>query len=435
MSTLTGRPTAARRWKWLALAALTGLILAGLYPLSRYLWTDSKYQAALAAAERRDFVAARADFDRCMREWPESAEVRFQASRCERRAGDFQAAGNLLREAKRLGWVSEAIELESVLAAVQQGQHRPYAAALLELVRRGHPDSVLILEALTPAALTDLEMDIAAECLELWLERAPRDERPRLLKGELLERARNRNDAMALYREALRLAPESAEARLKCGRLALEQKSDAEAAEHFEWLMKHKPTDRAVRRGMAQVRQAQARPDEARAILDDLLAENADDPEALAARGQLEIDAGNAKLAEKWLKPAAAGSPSELHILYQWARCLDLQGRTQEADEVRTRMQRGEEDQKKVAELMRELVKRPHDPEIRLKIGQLMMRNGLDADGRRWLFSALSQDPMHIPTHQALVDYYERAGNRERAEEHRRILREVENSKKTPEGR
>src|SRR5262249_38938630 len=116
MTALTGRPTAARRWKWLALAALMGLILAGLYPLSRYLWADSKYQSALAAAESRDFAAARADFDRCMREWPESAEVRFQAARCARRAGDFEAAGNLLRDAKRLGWVQEAIELESVLA-------------------------------------------------------------------------------------------------------------------------------------------------------------------------------------------------------------------------------------------------------------------------------------------------------------------------------
>src|SRR5262249_46093510 len=211
--------------------------------------------------------------------------------------------------------------------------------------------------------------------------------------------------------------------------------STAEAAEHFEWLMKHKPADPAVRRGMAQVRQAQARPDEARAILDALLAEYADDPEALAARGQLELDAGNAALAGKWLRPAAAGSPSELHILYQWADCLQKQGREKEADEVRERMRRGEEDQKKVAELMRELVKRPHDPAIRLKIGQLMMRNGLDADGRRWLFSALAQDPMHVPTHQALVDYYERAGNRERAEEHRRITREVEKSKKSLDGR
>jgi predicted Zn-dependent protease len=416
---------------------LSALIFLGLYPLFRYLWVDSKYRAALAAADRRDFKTARDNLDVCIREWPNSAEVRFQAARSARRAGDFEAAALLLRDAKRLGWVAEAVELEEVLAIVQQRQYQRFAVELLNLVHRGHPDSVLILEALTPAALADLELDIAWQCLDPWLERAPNDERPRLMKGELLERFRNRNGAIALYREAVRLAPDNPEARLRCGWLAHEMRSTAEAAEHFDWLFRRQPQDPEVRRGLAKVRQAQGQSDEARALLDGLLKEYPDDVQVLAARGEIELEASNPKLAERWLRPAAAGANGDPRILYQWALCLEQQNRPKESAEALQRFHHAEEDHKKLAELRQELVSHSRDPGIRLQIGQIMMRNGLEREGRRWLETALRQDPWHVPTHQALADHYERNGNRELAENHRRIVREVEKQeadkkKKTP---
>src|SRR5262245_4964250 len=124
MSPITVKPVARRGWRWLGMAFLTGLILLGLYPLLRYFWANSRYQSALTAAEHREFKTARENFDLCIREWPNNAEVRFQAGRAARREGDYEAAGQLLRDAKRLGWAGEAIELEQILALVQQRQHQ-----------------------------------------------------------------------------------------------------------------------------------------------------------------------------------------------------------------------------------------------------------------------------------------------------------------------
>jgi tetratricopeptide (TPR) repeat protein len=431
MTTLLSRPSAIRRrrWRLLAFAVLSLVIAAGLYPLGRYFWADSHYQAALAAADRRDFDAARAHFDVCMREWPESAEVRFQAARSARRAGDLDSAARLLHDAKRLGWVPEAIELEQALTELRLHGHQGLAGPLLELVRRGHPDSVLILEALTPSVLAALEMDFIMQCLDLWLERAPNDERPYLLKGDILERLSIRVNAINLYRDAVRLAPENTEARRKLGWLALGMKLTGEAAEQFDWLIARQPDSPELRRGLAKVRQAQGRSYDAQLILDALLAERPDDALALGDRGALEMEAGDSKSAEKWLKPAVAGAPSELHLLNQWELCLRQQGRDKEANEVRKRIDRGEADEKRLAELRRDLMRKPRDPAIRLEIGQILMRNGLEREGLRWLETGLAQEPRHIATHQALADYFTAHGDKERAEQHRRFIREIQQAK------
>jgi hypothetical protein len=48
--------------------------------------------------------------------------------------------------------------------------------------------------------------------------------------------------------------------------------------------------------------------------------------------------------------------------------------------------------------------------------------NGLESEGLRWLESALVEDPRHAPTHRALTDFYARAGDKEKAELHRRMM-------------
>jgi Tfp pilus assembly protein PilF len=58
---------------------------------------------------------------------------------------------------------------------------------------------------------------------------------------------------------------------------------------------------------------------------------------------------------------------------------------------------------------------------LRCEAGLILMRRGLEAEGLRWLESALAVDPRHAGTHQALADYFERTGDAERAAQHRRL--------------
>ncbi len=43
-------------------------------------------------------------------------------------------------------------------------------------------------------------------------------------------------------------------------------------------------------------------------------------------------------------------------------------------------------------------------------------------EGVRWLHSGLREDPTSVPLHQALADYYQQIGNRDRAAHHRQFV-------------
>ena len=55
------------------------------------------------------------------------------------------------------------------------------------------------------------------------------------------------------------------------------------------------------------------------------------------------------------------------------------------------------------------------DPAPRCETGTLLLRNGREQEGVRWLISALRNDPLYRPAHKALADHYERLGKRDLA--------------------
>src|SRR5207247_9471432 len=107
---------------------------------------------------------------------------------------------------------------------------------------------------------------------------------------------------------------------------------------------------------------------------------------------------------------------------YSLAPGLEQLGKHREAEEVLARLKRVETDLARMADLSRQIARTPHDPALRCEAGVILMRNGLEDEGRRWLESALAEDPRHAATHEALADYYERTGDAERAAEHRQVV-------------
>jgi Tfp pilus assembly protein PilF len=58
---------------------------------------------------------------------------------------------------------------------------------------------------------------------------------------------------------------------------------------------------------------------------------------------------------------------------------------------------------------------------LQCELGVILLRNGFVEQGLRWLNRAVQQDAPCPAAHQALADYYQRIGNAEQAELHRRI--------------
>ena len=158
-------------------------------------------------------------------------------------------------------------------------------------------------------------------------------------------------------------------------------------------------------------RELQGQPEQAIALLDKAIAASPRDAKAYYHRGRLDLHRGESATALPFLRRAAELDPSDPEILYSLVLCLKAAGTPDEARAAEEHWKRCEEDLKRVALLGRLIAVSPHDPDLRREMGELFLRNGRDADGLRWLESALRERPDHAATHRVLADYYEHQVN------------------------
>jgi predicted Zn-dependent protease len=141
---------------------------------------------------------------------------------------------------------------------------------------------------------------------------------------------------------------------------------------------------------------------------------------ALGERGKLELAMGKADEAERWLRRAVAVVPFEREIAYSfWLVIQRDEAKKVEAATWVARLAQIDADLTRMAEVMRLINASPNDPAPRHEAGMLMLRNGQEEEGVRWLDNALRQDPGYRPTHQALAEYYEKKGKATLAAYHR----------------
>jgi predicted Zn-dependent protease len=403
---------------------LLGLVLVALIGLAVYevywhLWAGYHYRAAEQAVQRRDFEQAQSHLALCLQVWPRSAETHFLAARTARRAGSYDEARQHLAACKKLQWVPEAIDLEYALLLAQQGDTAPVEVYLLSCVHKDHPDSELILEALARGYLQTFQLTRALECLDLWLERQPDEVQALAWRGEVLERLDRHQAALEDYRRVVDLDAGRDDTRLRLADLLLRKRQPREALTHYEEVYRRQPGNAEALLGLALCQREVGQLEEARQLLDQLLAVEPRNPRALTARGQVASERGQLPEAEEWLRRAVTVVPFERDTVYAFEQCLHRRGKTDEAKEWHARLERIDADLKRMNELVAQVHRSPHDPALRCEAGVLLLRNGQEKEGLRWLASALRQNPAHAQTHQVLADYFERHGEPELAAQHR----------------
>lgn len=349
-----------------------------------------------------DPAAARQYLDQCLATWPDSAEAHFLAARAAIKCRDMDSASQHLAEAGRCGWPAEQLAEEREAFNVECD--RIGEAALRELAAEFRwPEADL---------LTRRWVELRPEGLAGWKARAM-----------VLERMRRLVEGVEAMRRAVKVAPNDRAARFDLARLLLESRAGvAEAAEQLEWLDRTGPNDPTVLVQLAICREAQGRPDEAVVLLDRAIAIGPPTPTALFVRGRLERDRRNPAAAVQFLRRAAALNPSDPPTLYLLLLALQEAGYPAEARQVEARWKQATVDMTRVGDLGRAIGRDPKNPDLRREMGELFIRNGRDAEGLRWLESALKEQPEHIPTHRFLADYYARTGRPDLAAQHRVFL-------------
>lgn len=410
----------------------TALLLVALGLVSLLAWRNARAGHAWRQAERltarRDLDEAQIWIDACLDFRPSAPAVHLLAARIARLRQLPDDAYRRLDQAKKLGGNAERIVLERYLLQAGRGEADEVEPKLLAFLHKEDADAIFIYDALTTYEwmLTHRPGD-ALPRLNAWLRLQPDISEAWVRRAWVQERLRDYPAALADYQVALDLDPDGDRrqgdrVRHRLAELLLERLRLPEALAHFEVLAARpaRPADAVL--GLARCRLLLGQSDEGWRLLDDLLAEQPDNAKALSEAGRALLEARQTAAAEVRLRRALALQPFDKQTVATLQQCLQQLGKAEEARELDGRLERIRADERQMAEMMTSVQHSPGDPVLRRRIGELFLRNGMEKDGLEWLHSALRYDARHIPAHEALAEWWESRGQRDKAAPHRDML-------------
>jgi tetratricopeptide (TPR) repeat protein len=410
-----------------ALLLLALLLTGGWYANAHYRVPRQHLNAANLALAEREFGQARSHLEECLKIWPDDPSMHFLMARTARRASDLALAEKHLTRCEHLQNDRPDpslgdTQLEWALIQAQHGKLSEVEALLRRRLREDHPDSLLILEAMSWELMGRNRLSEALILLNIWLEKEPKNYEALVRRGWVFEHLLVREEAIKDYLAALEIRPERDNVRERLVELLSAGNRNVEAFEQATELLRRRPDDEGVQICYARCLRAQGETEKSVSVLDELLAKHPHNVPAMALRAQIAYDSGEFEKARLLLTRASNADPANRLLLYTLFLCLKKMDHPQEVKGVEQRLAKMDADIKQMDKLVRGTSARPNDPTARYEAGAIFLRYGMTQDGLHWLSTALELDPNHRPTHQALAEYYERSGDKELAAWHRRFL-------------
>jgi tetratricopeptide (TPR) repeat protein len=410
-----------RSWRFVLILVLVGL---GVALGGTQAWAWYHLEAARTALARYHPQAARGHLAACLQVWPFSIRGHLLASQAARQSGDHAEADRQLRAGQRLlGGSSDDIALQWALLQAADGNVREVEEYLQRRSEQEPELAPLIWEALAEGYIRVYRILDALPCLEHWLRVDPDNLRARELRGLAYQNGRSAHKGAEDFRRVLEQDPTREETRWRLVLCLLDMGSYDEALPHLERIAREKPNDPDVQVRLARCHNMLGRGDQARQLLDAVLAAHPDHGLALRTRAQFALADRQPEPAERWLERATQVWPNDYQTRWLLVQALQQQHKDEQA---RAQLRLAEELKDRAERLgelrSRKLSEQPLDPALHYEMGLLLLRAGHDQAGEGWLQSALSLDADYRPAHAALADYYERHGDATRAAEHRRRM-------------
>jgi tetratricopeptide (TPR) repeat protein len=463
--------------KRLALAALVACSLVGIgvgaYVAYDWIWgAEAHWRAAQEAAKRHDFAEAYKHVTLYLRAKPDKAEAHLLAARVARRAvqprvvetdedldagnsaqasvavGSYEEAEKHLQKYKRLGGLPQLVQLEHMLAQAQRGELEGVEEQLRTWVEKdNHPETALILEALAKGYLVTYRLAEAGQTLDrlLMIDESPQ---ALYLRAWMAFRGQDIGRAVELYTKILELEPENEKAELQLATILRLAAKPQDALPRYQRLHQARPWDRAVTLGLAETELALGQTEAARRLLDPLLKDVAECPEAFMILANLEWREKHADTAEAVVRKVLAQRPWDRSATLLLMQCDGHRGNKEELPDLQARLDGIQYELFRLDEVTRRIVTAPKDAMLRWEAGAIMIGCGQPKAGLRWLRTALEVDPKHQPTlrllqnsqtleegtggalfrnaHEALADYYDQLSEprfKTLAAYHRQILK------------
>src|SRR5262249_25998968 len=185
-----------------------------------------------------------------------------------------------------------------------------------------------------------------------WLEHEPDCIEAWRYKVKLAELAHNGDEVLACYRRLVELDPENDETRLLLAGQLINSHRPQQALEEFEYVRPRVGDTPLVLGGIACCQRELGNGDEARRLLEPLLAGDPHNGMALGERGKLALQFESPAEGEKWLRRALAERPREREYLYSLLQCLLRQkDKRKEAEELQAELKKVEADLDRLREV------------------------------------------------------------------------------------
>ena len=410
MSIARFRPT--RRW---LLRGLAGLALAGLAFLGKpglIRWHEARARHYLSVRQQ---PLALTELRASLWLAPHRPETLLLLARTQRQLADLATASAMLGEAAQAGAAPARLQREHWLLLAQAGRLREAEPHLAALLQDPQDEGAEICEAFVQGYFANLRVAEALELLEVWSKDYPADPQPHVMRGYLLQTLALHPEAVAAFRQAVKLAPEQTVIRRRLAESLVELGQRAEAGELLRQCLAEVPKDAAARLAWANLLSAQGAPDRARESLEQLLAQQPDCFEARRLLGEMELSEGRFAEALGHLEPAARQRPYDTTTRNALAKTLRAVGRQDEAEPHFQYVAAAEPALHRMEQQLREVLKQPRDPRLRYEIGMTLLQYGSPDDGRKWLRTVLELQPQHPGARAALAADCEARGEREQA--------------------
>jgi tetratricopeptide (TPR) repeat protein len=420
-----------RAIRWVLLGVVVAGLAAGAMPLWNKLGVEFrlvKVRSLLRKAQPRDAIP--------LLEWvaqrvPDRAEVHYLLAVANRRAGRLDRVMEPLEKASQLGWPPKDLHRQYLLLLFQGGNFADSEMQLRDmLLRQNLPNDVAeeIYEALVKGYLSEMRAEEAVVCLDHWIRWRPANIEARLLRAELLGMTQEYDQEFAEYRDVLAIDPNHVEARMRLARSLMRASQVREARDHFRRCHELEPDNGQVLLGLAECEMRLGDLEAATKYL--TYAERLDLPNDVATivhsmRGQILVRQQKYEEALKPLKQALAASPNNSDALYAMGQCLIRLGRKQEAQAYLERSRQTTLDAGRMQDLLVEILTDPTNPDLRFRIAKQLLAVGMEDEAKTMLLTVLRYNRRHEGAHQMLAEYYEKKGNRQQAEKHRRALQEL----------
>jgi len=408
-------------WSWRGWLALLLIALAGYWG-GRHAWAWHHRHAAARALAHYHPQEARDHLDACLKIWPNDPQALLLASGAARRLGDFAAAEQHLRTLERVAPdAKDALDLEwSLVRATAGAIDDKIEDFLLPLASREPAVAPAIWEALIEGYVRIYRIQEAFVCAGRWLEVDPDNVQALYLRGTIHRHIRRLAKAVPDLQKVIELDPSRDDARKWLALGLIEAGHYEVAVGHLRELRRRTPDDQSIVIHLARAHKDLGRTQEARALLDALLAEQPEHALAMRVRGEVELAADPAA-AETWLRKSIAAAPFDYQAHFLLSQALSQQSKDAEAKRQRIVADDLKDRSERLGDIMsRRMSIHPHDPALHVEMGKLLISLGEKEVGRGWLQTALQKDPAFRPAHAALADYYEEAGDAQQAAVHRR---------------